>query len=136
MQDLMTKEKKPIVLVVQSDHLAVYEVGELGSMVEVEYAPVEDYISTNTSILRVSSSLPALVNGDVSICEFNHFSHHLISLLFIAHLLKNLPNKSPIFCLPSFSLLLPHPSHTVHPPHSTLRHFFSSSQEVCSSHYY
>lgn len=113
LQDLMTKEKKPIVLVVQSDHLAVYEVGELGSMVEVEYAPVEDYISTNTSILRVSSSLPALVNGDVS----------------ISHLLKNLPNKSPIFCLPSFSLLLPHPSHTVHPPHSTLRHFFSSSQE-------
>ena len=50
------------VLVVRSERLQAYEVGELGSLEEVGVVSVGDYLSSHTCVLRVSSSLPAVVS--------------------------------------------------------------------------
>ena len=53
--------ERPVV-VVQSESLLGYQVGELGSLEEVGVASVKDYLTSHTSLLRVSSSLPAVIN--------------------------------------------------------------------------
>lgn len=49
-------------MVVPSDVMRVYEVGVAMSLEEVEVSAVGDYLSSHTLLLRVSSSLPALVD--------------------------------------------------------------------------
>ena len=49
-------------IVVKSEEIVAYEASDLGSLDEVGVASVDDYISSNTCLLRVCSSLPAVVD--------------------------------------------------------------------------
>jgi hypothetical protein len=103
--------EKPLVIV-QSERLSGYRLGELGSLEEVGVAPVVDYLTTNTCLLRVSSSLPAIADPRQTTQD---------------QLLGQLPSNVPAFLLPSLSFLLPHPSHNIKCSHQTLRDVLQSS---------
>ena len=52
-----------VIVLVQSVGLVAFEARDLSCIEEVGVAPVGDYLSSNTCLLRVTSSLPAVVDS-------------------------------------------------------------------------